>query len=57
MLAVRDLLLDRLDGLIEVITAETGKLAAEAIFTEIMTGCETIAYYARHGEKALRPRR
>ena len=57
VLSVRDLLLDRLDGLVEVITSETGKLPAEAIFTEIMTGCETIAYYARHGEKALRPRK
>jgi len=57
VLAVRDLMLDRLDDLVGVITAETGKLGSEAIFTEIMTGCETIAYYARHGEAALRPRK
>ena len=57
VLSVRDLLLDRLDELVDTITAETGKLPSEAIFTEIMTACETIAYYAKHGERALRPRR
>jgi acyl-CoA reductase-like NAD-dependent aldehyde dehydrogenase len=57
VLSVRDLLLDRIDEIVDTITAETGKLASEAVFTEIMTACETIAYYAKHGERALRPRR
>ena len=55
VLAVRDLMLDRLEHLTEVITSETGKLDAEAVFTELMTACETIQYYAKHGERALRP--
>ena len=55
ILSVRDLLLDRLESLVATITSETGKLDAEAVFTEIMTACETIQYYARHGERALRP--
>ena len=54
---MRDLLLDRLETLVDVITAETGKLGAEAVFTEVMTACETIQYYAKHGERALRPRK
>ena len=57
ILAVRDVMLDRLDEIVDTITSETGKLGSEAVFTEIMTACETIAYYARHGERALRPRR
>ncbi|HEX7443127.1 MAG TPA: aldehyde dehydrogenase family protein, partial [Acidimicrobiales bacterium] len=54
ILSVRDLMLDRLEAIVEVITSETGKLDAEAVFTEVMTACETIQYYARNGEKALR---
>jgi acyl-CoA reductase-like NAD-dependent aldehyde dehydrogenase len=57
ILAVRDVMLDRLDEIVDTITSETGKLGAEAVFTEVMTACETIAYYARHGERALRPQR
>ena len=57
ILAVRDLMLDRLDEIVDTITSETGKLGSEAVFTEIMTACETIAYYAKHGERALRPSR
>ncbi|MHB1785033.1 MAG: aldehyde dehydrogenase family protein [Acidimicrobiales bacterium] len=57
VLDVRDLLLDRADMLIEVICAETGKLAAEAVMAELVATCETIEYYARHGERALAPER
>ncbi len=57
ILSVRDLLLDRLGRIVAVITSETGKLDAEAVFTEIMTACETIQYYAKHGERALRPQK
>src|SRR4051794_2205009 len=57
ILSVRDLLLDRIERLVAVITAETGKLGAEAVFTEVMTACETIQYYAKHGERALRPQK
>lgn len=57
LLRVRDLLLDRLEEIVDVVVSETGKLPAEAIFTEIMTACETIQYYAKNGEKALRPQK
>ena len=57
ILSVRDLLLDRLERIVAVITSETGKLDAEAVFTEVMTACETIRYYAKHGERALRPQK
>lgn len=55
LLAVRDLLLDRAEELVEVICAETGKLPGEAVLTELMASCELIDHYAKHGEKALRP--
>ncbi|MCC5953088.1 MAG: aldehyde dehydrogenase family protein [Acidimicrobiia bacterium] len=57
ILRVRDLLLDRLDEAIETICAETGKLGVEALTNELLTACETIEFYARKGEKALRPER
>lgn len=55
LLRVRDLMLDRLHELVKVITSETGKLGTEAILTEVMGACEVIGYYAKRGERALRP--
>jgi len=55
--AVRDLLLDRAELLVDVITAETGKLRAEAVFAELMTACETIQYYGKTGERSLAPQK
>ena len=57
LLVVRDVLLDRIDEVTRVIVSETGKLPAEALVNEVMIVAETIAYYARHGAKALRPER
>ena len=57
LLRVRDLLLDRLDEVVDTICAETGKLPAEALTTEVLVVCETIGYYAKHGERFLRPQR
>lgn len=57
LLGVRDLLLDRLDEAAGIIVSETGKLETEALTTELLTVCETIQYYARHGEAQLRPER
>jgi acyl-CoA reductase-like NAD-dependent aldehyde dehydrogenase len=57
LLAVRDALLDRLDEVVDTICAETGKLPAEALTTEVLVVCETIGYYARHGERFLRSER
>lgn len=57
LLRVRDALLDRLDEVVETVCAETGKLPAEALTTEVLVVCETIGYYAKHGERFLRPER
>lgn len=53
LLAVRDLLLDRVESLVDVICRETGKLRTEAVMTEIVATVELIDHYAKHGEKAL----
>lgn len=55
LLAVRDLLLDRMDDLVEVICRETGKLRAEAVMTEMVATVELIDHYARHGARILAP--
>lgn len=55
VLAVRDLLLDRAEAVVEVICRETGKLRAEAVSSELLATCELIDFYKRHGAKALRP--
>ncbi len=54
LLSVRDRLLDRAEDLVDVICAETGKQRAEAVTTELMAVCETIDWYAKNGERALR---
>ena len=56
LLGVRDRMLDRAEELVEVICAETGKQRAEAVTTELMAVAETIDWYAKHGERLLRPR-
>lgn len=57
LVSVRDRLLDRAEELVEIICAETGKQRAEAVTTELMAVCETIDWYARSGERSLRPQR
>jgi acyl-CoA reductase-like NAD-dependent aldehyde dehydrogenase len=57
LLRVRDVLAEQADDIVATITAETGKLESEAWTTEIVVTCELIGYYARHGAKALAPRR
>jgi acyl-CoA reductase-like NAD-dependent aldehyde dehydrogenase len=57
LLGVKDLLVDRIDDIVETIVSETGKLGVEAVVNEVMTACEMISYYARTGERALRPQR
>jgi len=57
LLRVRDRMLDRADETVARICEETGKTAFEAMFTELFVSADLIDFYARHGEKALRPQR
>ncbi len=51
--AVRDLMLDRAEEIVEVICSETGKLASEAVLTELVATVELIDHYTKHGAKIL----
>ena len=53
---MRDLLIDRIDQVADVICSETGKLEPEALSAEAAT-CELIEHYRKHGAKALRSER
>ncbi len=53
--AVRDLMLDRAEDIVEVICSETGKLPSEAVLTELVATTELIDHYAKHGAKLLAP--
>jgi acyl-CoA reductase-like NAD-dependent aldehyde dehydrogenase len=57
LIHVRSILLDRVDEIVEVICASTGKLPHEALSTEVFAACETIEHYRKHGAKYLEPRR
>ncbi len=57
LLRVRDYMLDRTDAVVARICEETGKTRFEAMFTEVFVTADLIDFYARHGEKALRPQR
>jgi betaine-aldehyde dehydrogenase len=57
VLAVRDLLIDRIDQVVDVICSETGKLEPEALSAEVLATCELIEHYRKHGAKALRSER
>jgi len=57
LLDVRDLMLDRVDDLVALVCAETGKTRLEALFSEIMVTAETIAHYAKRAPKVLAPER
>jgi acyl-CoA reductase-like NAD-dependent aldehyde dehydrogenase len=54
VLAVRDLLIDRIDQVVDVICSETGKLEPEALSAEVLATCELIEHYRKHGARALR---
>lgn len=55
--AVREVMLDRVDELVDLICEETGKTPTEALFSEIAVTAELIAHYARRAPRVLAPRR
>jgi acyl-CoA reductase-like NAD-dependent aldehyde dehydrogenase len=57
ILAVRDMMVEQLDRIVDVIVEETGKVRTEAIVNEALVVSELISYYAKAGEKALAPER
>jgi succinate-semialdehyde dehydrogenase/glutarate-semialdehyde dehydrogenase len=56
ILALRDLLVDRADALVEIISRECGKPAQEALVHELMVTVDLAAFYAKRAPKILAPR-
>lgn len=52
-----DLFVERQDEIVDAVIAETGKVRSEAISMEVSAPCDAIAWYAKHAERILRPRR
>jgi succinate-semialdehyde dehydrogenase/glutarate-semialdehyde dehydrogenase len=52
-----DLFVERQDEIVDAVIAETGKARSEAISMEVFAPCDAIAWYAKHAERVLRPRR
>src|SRR3954470_16639334 len=57
LLRVRALMLDRLGDVVAAVPEEAGKPKLEGLFPEVFVPADLIPFYARHGEKALRPER
>jgi acyl-CoA reductase-like NAD-dependent aldehyde dehydrogenase len=53
LLRVKDLLISRLDEIVQVICEETGKLSAEAVVNEVVVCSELINFYAKNAQKIL----
>jgi acyl-CoA reductase-like NAD-dependent aldehyde dehydrogenase len=57
LLAFRDLMLDRVDEVVDAVCEETGKTRSDALVLEVAPTVEQISYYARRGEQVLCPKR
>ena len=47
-------LIDRMDDIIDVICRESGKPATEALMIDVFAAADSLAYYAKNGERFLR---
>lgn len=56
ILALRDLVVDRADELVDVLSAECGKPRLEALVHEVMVIADLATYYAKRATKILAPR-
>ena len=56
LLRARDLLVERVDEVAEVICRDTGKPRLEAVATEVLAGCDALTFYARRAKRLLRDR-
>jgi acyl-CoA reductase-like NAD-dependent aldehyde dehydrogenase len=57
VMKAREVILDELDEIASLISRETGKPLGEAISMEVAPVLDLMQYFARNGEKLLRPRK
>jgi succinate-semialdehyde dehydrogenase/glutarate-semialdehyde dehydrogenase len=55
LLRALDVLVERQDEFIDTIQRESGKARSEALAFDVFPACDSIAYYAKHTERLLRP--
>ena len=53
LLKAREILLERVDQIVDTICADTGKPRIEAMSGEIVTACDSLTYYARRAKRLL----
>src|SRR4051812_19391119 len=56
VLALRDVIVDRADELVDLLSAECGKPRLEALVHEVMVIADLATYYAKRATKILAPR-
>ena len=55
LLRALDALVEQQNEFIEVIQRESGKSRSDALRFDVFPVCDSLAYYAKHGERMLRP--
>ena len=55
MNAMRDLVLERQDDIMETVIRETGKTYSDAFSMEVFSACDSLYYYAKNAERFLAP--
>jgi succinate-semialdehyde dehydrogenase/glutarate-semialdehyde dehydrogenase len=55
LLRALDALVEQQDEFIEVIQRESGKSRSDALTFDLFPACDSLAYYAKHAERMLRP--
>jgi acyl-CoA reductase-like NAD-dependent aldehyde dehydrogenase len=54
---LRDRIMSSRDALADAVVAESGKPRVEALFADIFVAVDTAAFFAKHGQRMLRPER
>ncbi len=54
--AIRSQLLRNMDEIVDTMIEETGKVATEAVVSEVVVSCEVLSYYASHAASILKTR-
>ncbi len=54
LLALREVVIERMDEIIDTICRDTGKPRVEALFMELVGACDSLTFYAKKAERLLR---
>lgn len=54
LIALREVLVDQADAVIDLLSRENGKPRFEALANEVIPACDTLTYFAKHAPRLLR---